>query len=96
MADTQETKIEDIKIERDLKDRMKNVKQWFHKVKDDKEKKDFIFDFINKLITSTDSNPRVVIFFNDKKNLEAIFNEIKSDERFKDIIDRFAMLHGDQ
>lgn len=79
--------METIKIERDLKDRMKNVKQWFHKVSSDKEKKDFIFDFIKRLIENTDTKPRVVIFFNEKKNLEAVFQEIKNDKRFDEFFE---------
>lgn len=41
-------KLEKVKeLETDLIDRMKNVKQWFWKVNSEKEKLDFIFDFIH-------------------------------------------------
>ncbi|EAS05776.1 DEAD/DEAH-box helicase (macronuclear) [Tetrahymena thermophila SB210] len=86
----------DIKIETDLKDRMKNVKQWFHKVKSDQEKRDFIFDFIKKLIEDTDAQPKVVIFFNEKKYLLDFFSVLKSDKRFSDMNDKFNIIHGDQ
>ncbi|KAL4472432.1 hypothetical protein ABPG74_018381 [Tetrahymena malaccensis] len=86
----------DVVIERDLKDRMKNVKQWFHKVQSDQEKKDFIFDFIKKLIEDTTAQPKVVIFFNEKSYLLKVFEELQNDQRFSSMADKFNVIHGDQ
>lgn len=82
-------------MERDLKDRMKNVKQWFKKVADDSEKKEFIFSFIHKLTVETLKRPRVVIFFNDKDSLREMYRQIREDPRFKEYESEFAEYNGD-
>jgi len=55
-----------------MKDSMKKVWLWLHKVGNQKEALDFLIEFILKLITFSYRQPKALIFFNDYEELEAI------------------------
>ncbi|KAL4472929.1 hypothetical protein ABPG72_007806 [Tetrahymena utriculariae] len=72
------------------------VKQWFHNIYSYKEIRDFIQNFIQKLIDETDEKLRIVIFFNNTIHLQKVFQEIKSDRRFSNMADNFNFIYEDQ